>query len=331
MNDQSKLNTDLDSVNERLAQKFYLNRRYNPVLFGAAGLGFIAIFLLAQFGILGEPAPQLLYVGGLTLLLAIAEMFGLSLAQQNKGILSGLYGTVVMGLFCILLTFFWQGIELIAILIAAIPLVMAIRYGIPRKYMTRLFLILAIVILSILYVDRNPPFDRLSSSSPAAIASIVFLIATSLLLITITTISQNRRFRSLQGLLLVSFVSIVMIPTIVAAVLSAIGAYSHNQAQTFDTLEAITVLKANQLETILENSQNDTKKMLADSRFTSTVLDILSPTANLSPILEQNFKQVARSRMADILGTQDEAYNEIMVLDTHGNVLISTIPSTEGT
>jgi GAF domain-containing protein/HAMP domain-containing protein len=331
MNDQSKPNTDLDIVNERLAQKFYLNRRYNPILFGAAGIGFIAIFVLAQTGILGAPAPQLLYVGGITLLLAVAEMFGLSLAQQNKGILSGFYGTAVMGLFGILLTFFWQGIGLLAILISSIPLVMAIRYGLPRKYIPQLLLILAVITLAILYVNRNSPFDRLSSNSPAAIASIVFLIATSLLLVTITTISQNRRFRSLQGLLLASFVIIVMVPTVMTAILSAIGAYTHNQTQTFDTLEAIAILKANQLETILTNSQNDTKKLLADSRFTLTVLDILSPTNTLSPILEQNFKQVARSRMVDVLGTQDEAYNEIMVLDTHGNVIISTIPSREGT
>lgn len=330
MNDHSKLNPDLDSVNERLAQKFYSNRRYNPVLFGAAGIGFIAISLLAQIGILGAPAPQLLYVGGITLLLAIAEMLGLTLAQQNKGILSGLYASVVMGLFGILLTFFWQGIAFISIPIASIPLIMAIRHGLPRKYIPRLLLIFAVTVLGILYVDRNSPLDRLSNSSPAAIASIVFLIATSLLLVTITTISQNRRFRSLQGLLLTSFVIIVMIPTVMTAILSAVGAYTHNQTQTFDTLEAITVLKVNQLETLLTNSQNDTKTLLADSRFTSNILDVLNTSNTLSPILEQNFKQVARSRMKDVLGTQDEAYNEIMVLDTHGNVIISTIPSREG-
>jgi GAF domain-containing protein/HAMP domain-containing protein len=331
MNDHSKFNTDFDSVDERLARKFYLNRRYNPILFAAAGIGFIAISLLAQFGILGEPAPQLLYVGGITLLLAIAELFGVTLAQQKKGLLAGLYGSVVMGLFGVLLTFFWQGIVFASILIAAIPLVLAIRHGLPRKYIPRLLLIVAVTGLGILYVDRNSPFDRLSSSSPAAIASIVFLVATSLLLVTITTISQNRRFRSLQGLLLVSFVIIVMIPTVMTAILSAIGAYTHNQTQTFDTLEAIATLKANQLETILTNSQNDTKILLADSRFASSALDILSTTSDLSPILEQNFKQVARTRMVDVLGTQDEAYNEIMVLDTHGNVIISTIPSREGT
>ena len=100
----------------------------------------------------------------------------------------------------------------------------------------------------------------------------------------------------------------------------------NNQTQTFNSLEAITTLKINQVETLLANSQNDTKTLLADSRFTSNTLGILTATTDLNPILERNFKQIARSRMVDVLGTQDEAYNEIMVLDTQGNVVISTIP-----
>jgi putative methionine-R-sulfoxide reductase with GAF domain/HAMP domain-containing protein len=85
----------------------------------------------------------------------------------------------------------------------------------------------------------------------------------------------------------------------------------------------------NQVETLLTNSQNDTKTLLADSRFTSNVLSTLNANPELNPILVENFKQVARSRAVDVLGTQDEAYNEIMVLDTEGNVVISTIPDRE--
>lgn len=329
MNDHSNLNTDLDVMNKRLAKKLYSNRRYNPILFGAAGIGFIAIYLLTQFGILGEPAPQLLSIGGITLLLALAEIPGLTFAQQNKGVLAGLYGSSVLGLYAILLTFFWQGIEWIATLISIIPLVMALRHGLPRKYVPSLLMILGVTLLGILIVDATSPVDRLQSSSPASIASIVFLVATSLLLITITTISQNRRFRSLQGLLLVSFVIIVMIPTVMTAVLSAIGAYTHNQTQTFSALEAITTLKVDQIENLVEDSQNDIQRLLADKRFTTNMMEVITAT-ELNPILEQNFKQVARTRAVDVLGGEEEAYNEMLVLDTEGNVVISTIPEREG-
>ncbi|MGZ9234897.1 MAG: hypothetical protein ACXW4E_05175, partial [Anaerolineales bacterium] len=207
----NKLETDLNTVNERLAKRFYSSRRYNPILLGAAGIGFLAIFLLTQFGILGEPASQLLYIGGITLLFALAEIPLLALAQQKKGISVHLYGSVIVGLFAVLLTLFWQGIEFITILISFIPVAMALRHGMPRKYLPVFFLILVVTLIGIAYVSANPAVERLNSNSPSAIASIVFLVATSLLLVTITVISQNRRFRSLQGLLLASFVIIVMI------------------------------------------------------------------------------------------------------------------------
>lgn len=333
MKQTSKPQIDMKIVNERLAQSFYSSRRYNPPLLAMTGFGFIAIYLLTlpRFGILGEPAPQLLFIGLLTLLFAIAEILLLALAQQNKGIAAYLYSTVVGGLFAIFTTFLWQGFWPLASAIAVVTPVLAIRNGMPRKYIWRLLWIFLATLAGISYAEANSPIpERLQNSNPAAVISIVFLLATVLLLITITVISQNRKFRSLQSLLLTSFVMIVTIPTVMTAVLSAIGAYTTSQTQTFNSLEAIATLKINQVETLLANSQNDTTTLLSDSRFMSNALGILTASADLNPILERNFKQVARSRMVDVLGTQDEAYNEIMVLDTQGNVVISTIPSMEG-
>ncbi|MGZ9235086.1 MAG: GAF domain-containing protein, partial [Anaerolineales bacterium] len=253
----------------------------------------------------------------------------LALAQQKKGISVHLYGSVIGGLFAVLVTLFWQGIEFIAILISLIPAAMALRHGMPRKYLPVFFLILVVTLIGIVYLSANPAVERLNSNSPSAIASIVFLVATSLLLVTITMISQNRRFRSLQGLLLASFVIIVMIPTVMTAILSAIGAYTYNQTQTYSALETITILKRNQIENLVEDSQNDTGRLLTDQRFTTNVIGILTGT-DLNPILEQNFKQVARTRAVDVLGGEEEAYSEMMVLDTQGTVVISTIPENEG-
>jgi len=330
MNQTTKLQSDIDPVNEHLAKTFYASGRYTPVLLTVAGIGFIAIFLMAQFGILGERAPQLAYIGGATFLFAIAQIPVMALARQNKGIAANLYGSVIVAIFAVLLTLFWQGIVLIAILMASVTPFMALRNGIPRKYRPRLFLLLAVTIGIILYVNVNSPIDRLQNSTPAAIASIVFLVSTILLLVTITIISQNRSFRSLQALLLISFVIIVTIPTVMTAILSAIGAYTNSQTQTFNTLEAITTLKVNQIESLLGDSRNDTERLLADSRFITNTMEILT-AADLNPQVEQNFKRIARSRVVDVLGSEEEAYNEVMVLDAHGNVVISTIPGREGT
>ncbi|HEX9333929.1 MAG TPA: hypothetical protein VF896_18705, partial [Anaerolineales bacterium] len=229
MNQASNSESDIRTANERLAKTLYSNGRYNPILLAVAGTGFIAIFLLTQFGILGEPAPQLLYIGGITLLFALAEIPVLTLAQRNKGITANLYGSVIVGIFGIFLTLFWDGIVLIVIPLVLITPFMAFRNGMPRKYMPVLLLLLAAIVGGILYANVNSPIDRLQNGTSAAIASIAFLGATALLLVTITIISQSRRFQSLQGLLLTSFAIIVTIPTVLTAVLSAVGAYTNNQ------------------------------------------------------------------------------------------------------
>jgi len=329
MNQSSRQHNDLNAVNERLARTFYSNGRYTPIFLAVTGAGLIAIFLLTRFGILGDPAPQLLYIGGVTLLFSIAEVPLLALAQRNQGIAAYLLGSALIGTFVILLTFFWQGIWGITVLIALSTPLTSLRSGMPRKYFPSLLLLLAIIIGSIFYIEVNPPVIRLQNSTAGAIASIVFLSATGLLLFTITSILQNRRFRSIQGQLLTSFIIIVTIPIVMTTVLSAVGAYTNNQDQTFNTLQAITILKENQIQNLLDDFQNDTRVLLGDAEFSSNALESLT-ASGMDPALQERFNTATRLRMVDVLGAEEEAYNEIMVLNEQGDVVVSTILQKEG-
>lgn len=331
MDQSSRLQSDISIVEERLASKFYSSRRYNPIFLAVTGVGFIAIFLLTQFGILGDPAPQLLYIGSLILMFAIAEIPVLAVARRNKGMAATLLGTAIAGIFAILLTLFWQGIVPVAILIACVTPFIALRSGPPGRFSLTLLLVLAISLGGILAVNANSPVERLQNNTSAAIASIVFLAATGLLLVAITSISQNRRFRSIQRLLLTSFILIVTVPIGMTAVLSALGTYTNSQTQTFNTLNAITTLKENQIENLLSDFQNDTRTLLTDSRFITNTQEALHATDVVNPLVQESFKRLTRLRMVDVLGAEEEAYNEIMVLNTRGQVVISTIPEREGT
>lgn len=332
MNQTSPPQSDHNAINERLAKAFYTGGQYNPLLFAVAGMGFITIFLLTlpRFEILGQPAPQLLYIGIITLVFAASQIPLLALARRNRGIAVNLYSPLIAGLYAVLLTLFWQGIILISLLIVSIPVLVAIRNGMPRRYFPALLLMLAAAIGAVLFLNVAEPLDRLQNGTTAAIASVVFLVATGLLLLTITLISQNRNFRSLQNLLVVSFLVIATIPTIMTAILSAAGAYTNTQTQTFNTLEAITTLKINQLETLLADTQKDSEILMSDPQFRTNASDALTAT-ELDPMVEQSLKRAVRARMVAVLGAEEEAYTEIMVLDTHGNVVISTMPRREGT
>jgi GAF domain-containing protein/HAMP domain-containing protein len=330
MDQPSTLQSDTSTLNERLAHKFYSSRRYNPIFLAVTGIGFIAVFLLTQFGILGDPAPQLLYIGSITLLFAIAEIPILAFAQRNNGIVATFLGSAIAGIFAILLTLFWQGIVPVAILIALVTPFIALRSGMPRRDVITLLLLLAVIVGGVLSVNTSSPIERLQNNTSAAIASIVFLAATGLLLVAITSISQNRRFRSIQGLLLTSFIVIVTVPIVMTTILSALGTYTNSQTQTFNTLNAITTLKENQIESLLSDFQNDTRTLLADARFITNTQEAFNATGVVSPLLQESFKRLTRLRMVDVLGAEEEAYNEIMVLNTRGQVVISTIPDREG-
>jgi GAF domain-containing protein/HAMP domain-containing protein len=331
MNQSSTTPSDTTALDERLASKFYSSRRYNPIFLAVTGMGFIAIFLLTQFSVLGNPAPQLLYIGSITLLFALAEIPVLAIARNNHGVTATVLGSAIAGIFAVLLTLFWQGIVPAAILIALVTPFIALRSNLAPKYALVLLAVLAFVVGAIFLVNAYSPVERLQNDTPAAIASIVFLAATGLLLITITNISQNKRFQSIQGLLLTSFLIIVTVPIVMTAVLSALGAYTSNQTQTFNTLQAITTLKRNQIENLLFDFQNDVQTLRADPDFTTNTREAFAASGVVDSALQESAKRLVRLRMVEVLGAEEEAYNEIMVLNTRGEVVISTIPEREGT
>src|SRR5688572_5822584 len=167
MNQSSTLQSDPNTWNERLADKFYSTRRYNPIFLAVTGMGLIAIFLLTQFGILGNPAPQLLYIGTITLLFAIAEIPMLSFARQKNGILVTFLGSAIAGVFAILLTMFWQGILPVTILIALPTPFIALRTGMPRRYVINLLLLLGAIIGGIFSVNASAAVERLQNNNSA--------------------------------------------------------------------------------------------------------------------------------------------------------------------
>lgn len=329
MNQSRESQSDINAINERLAKSFFANGRYNPHFLAVAGFGFIAIYFLTQSGIFGEPASQLLMIGVITIALAVVEAWPvLWFARRRRGVAAYLSGAIAIGIFSILLTLLWQGVGSVAILIALITPAMAIRAGIRRRHVILMVLVALISVSGIIYAELNPIIQRLQGGTPAAIASFTFLGATGLLLITITVISQNNRFKKLQNLLLLSFVIIVTIPTIMASVLSAVGAFTNSETQTFSTLKAITRLKESQISTLISRFDNDAHRIQDDSEFYYNVLNVLKYKQN-EPGLLESYKRFTRSRMAQIISAE-EVYKEAMVLNTDGVVMVSTIAGTEG-
>ena len=325
----SNRDENFEQADEKLGQAFYTNGRYNPVFIGAAGIGFIVIYILTLFNFLGKPAPQLLYISGAAFLLALAQFPVLNLAQQKKGISANFLGSVSVTIFAILLVSLWEGITPVAILIVFITPLASIPAGMPRRFYPYLLILVIVGILSVLFANAHPLIERLQTNTTAAIASLAFLGATGLLLVTATIIARSRRYRSLRNQLLTSFIIIVTIPTLMATILSVLGAYANNEAQALNVLETVSKLKENQINGVINNFKLDSLRIIQDSEFSGNALGILSPNGSDQGNIEA-LRSSARSRLFDFKNTAGKAYSEFMVLDNKGKVVISTDPTREG-
>ena len=327
MDRMTEMQRESNTVNEDLADAFYKSGRYNPIFLLIAGIGIVAIYLLTRYGILGDLAPQLIYIGGALVLLSLSQWFVLArFARRKKGIAAYFAATLFLDIFVIVPTIFWQNFIFISILIILVVSLVSLGAGLPKKVIPSFVLLTLLgiggVIFAEFYVRGISQFERLQFGSSAAIASLAFLGATSLLLVTITIISKNRNFKSLQGLLLTSFVIIVTIPTVMATVLSGVGAYANSQTQTYNTLKAVSNLKEDQITLLVDEIKNDAEKIQEDVRFKQNILPVI---AQGEDELEQTSSYRALARSYLIFTQRDKGtYAEILILDTKGNVVIST-------
>ena len=327
MDRMTEMQRESNTVNEDLADAFYKSGRYNPIFLLIAGIGILAIYLLTRYGILGDLAPQLIYIGGALVLLSLSQWFVLArFARRKKGIVAYFAAAFFLDIFVIVPTIFWQNFIFISILIILVVSLVSLGAGLPKKVIPSFVLLTLLgiggVIFAEFYVRGISQFERLQFGSSAAIASLAFLGATSLLLVTITIISKNRNFKSLQGLLLTSFVIIVTIPTVMATVLSGVGAYANSQTQTYNTLKAVSNLKEDQITLLVDEIKNDAEKIQEDVRFKQNILPVI---AQGEDELEQTSSYRALARSYLIFTQRDKGtYAEILILDTKGNVVIST-------
>ena len=324
-----RLGDNIKQADERLGQAFYTNNRYNSLFIGTAGIGFVVIYILTFFGFLGKPAPQLLYIAGAIFFLAVIQLPILSLAHQKKGVWASFLASLSVTIFTLLLISFWEGIAPVVILLIFVTPLSSIVGGMPRRYYPYLLLLVIASIFAILYVDAHPIIERLQTNTIAAIASLAFLGATGLLLLTATVIARSRRYRSLRNQLLTSFIIIVTIPTLMATILSVVGAYANNEAQALNVLETISKLKENQINNVIDNFKFDALRISKDSDFNRNVLYVLRPQTS-SQTDAGIYQSFARSQLIGFQNTNEKSYSELMVLNINGNVIISTNPTREG-
>lgn len=330
MNSFPNQNNNAQNADDKFMRIFHENIRYTPLFLGVAGIGFVIIYLLTQFNVLGTPSPQLLYISGALIITAILQIPIVRLAGNSSGIAASFLSSLSLSLLAILLTSFWEGVlPLAIIIILAIPLA-SVFAGLPRRFYLPLLLISIASIVGVFYINTYPPLaGRLQTSTPAAIAGLAFLGATGLLLFTVAVITREESYRSLRAHLLTSFSIIVTIPAILAVILSAVGAYVNNESQIFNVLETISKLKESQINEVINLVKSDADRISQDTNFSNNINSILNPEQTTTDLL--NYQQEGiRTMLQEYQRAGSKNYSEIMVIKIGGDVVVSTNADREG-
>jgi len=127
----------------------------------------------------------------------------------------------------------------------------------------------------------------------------------------------------------IAFVLIVTIPTLMAAILSAIGAYVNNETQVLNVLETVSKLKENQINEVIDGLKTDALRLNRNPDFSRNALSILAPGSPNQTSLDL-YRSYTRNQLLDFQNAESKTYNEIMVLNIKGQVIVSTNQDEEG-
>ncbi|MGE5073010.1 MAG: GAF domain-containing protein, partial [Anaerolineae bacterium] len=184
--------------------------------------------------------------------------------------------------------------------------------------------------LLILWLDANPPLARAAIANIATLASLVLVGSTVILFVISTFILRLIPYRSVQSRLVTSFVLMLIVPVLITTTVSAIGAFNDSQAQFNNTLQAVASLRQHQVEGVVQSIALQMSSLQQGNARAKSILRTLYPGSATTEAYRVD-RLAAVTMLRDLL-TQypGSKYEEVLVLDIKGNVVISTYPPDEG-
>jgi len=318
------------TVNERLSNPFFAIIQYIPLLSILVVIGFLIIFFLSQSMVVGNPAWQLLAVTGVVLFVAVSHMFIIDLARRKHGLPAyWLYaGSMVVA--SILFVLFWQGIILVAIVIAwAAPLTL-LAVGLRRIYFWLSFILSVLTTSFLFWLNAVIHFERLSNNNPAGFAAFVLLASTIALYILATIASRVLHYRTLQSRLVVSFILIITVPILFITAVSVFNAFTNSQNQFRDTMQAISSLKQDEVDSTIQRASIDLSTLQYQyGPVLANILYVVEHENENDQLFQANNSQGTLG-LQNYLNSVQYRYEEVLILDPAGKVLLSSYPSDVG-
>lgn len=297
---------------------------YTPIMMGFSFMGLGLIYILASVGFLDNPDQKLLALAVVSLLFGLAHLLLFPYAKRGKFeiVTTGLLITSILS--GVVQIFFWAGIAwfpLIALII--LPTLVFLYLGNIRKQFKISGLIFGfLAAMTVLYLESAityPRMDLSALSQRAGFAIFLLVIAT---LVALSMINGIVPFGSISSRLITTFILVTILSTFSTLVISSLVGYFQDQQRAITQLKTVSKFKQTQIEGALSNFETDTDLILQDQVIAQGV-DFLLRNPLSSPLYQTNYELVF-SHLKEIQA-QSTKYDEILLLDTNGKVILSTL------
>ena len=315
---------DNSRQNQALGESLAASIRYVPLLTALLALGLTIIYAFARSGLLSAATWQLLAVAGLSLGAGLLH-FGVSaLAVRGRTVLAFGLLLVILALWAFGIVFLWEAAWPVAILIAWIAFLAGLSMRFPRSWLGGVALASGLVTLVILWFDANPPFERVAVTNQAALASLLLLASTVLLYVIGTFVVRLFPYRSVQSRLVTAFVLTMAVPVLFTTGISAVSAFSNSQEQFSNSLQAVSSLKQDDLESMIEAIAVQMGPLQDGGGTATNLTHVLDPAGFSAETLRLDLSTSATTLRNLIDQYPATDYEETFIMDLRGNVVLSS-------
>ncbi len=314
---------------EKLSAAMEVVASYAPPFAFLVSLGFGVIYAITVNGF-PNIAPPIELVW-LAIAAALAGLFYLPvpwLIKKRKLVLAETIILFSFELFLLAVAFFWNVSQIyLYLLIWMLPISML--WLCDNNKQRILPLVAGIVSsLGVFVIARIPSLEQRPVDSFIVTISafyLLFVIAAWIGLIVVVRVIQ---FKRLTARLTSSFFLLVMIPTVTTALIAAFQSYARDTNNIYLLLDATTMVKEQQINQIISGMFQDMGFMLRDpvakQRFEFVFAS--EPNAAISKIN----KSIVLGYLDNIVEQSNAKYEEALLLDIGGNVVLSNIPESIG-
>jgi len=316
---------DLPEQQRHLYKMLYISLFHIPVLLAFNALGFAIIYLLGLTGLLDKNEPRLLIVAGISTvasLLHIPLFSTLRRTQLDTVAISLMLINSLTGLMQVLL---WRGIEWFSLLLAIGPVLVFIFQSSLRPRWRWLAVVYGLAIASgIVFLDRVLPYSRMGIQSLSDMAALSVYLMTTLTTVVLISINTIINFRTISGRLVATFTFVALLSAIGTLVIAALASLFYDRERAFQELSAMSTMKTSQVLSTLSALEQDTNLTLTDKLNDQRVTFILANRpGTLSYEVNSQLVRAYLIKQKD----QNSKYEELLLLNSSGKVLISTNPA----